>query len=112
MKKKRKQKSLEKRKENNHHIIAESRNGVTTDNNIKRLQVRTHNAIHFLFWIQTPPEIIRTVANTFETSLTEEFKKELFDLLNRYWDKAIKKECYRKWHINNRQIRSGLFNNQ
>ena len=111
MKKKRKEKYL-KKAQNNHHIIAESRNGATTPNNIKRLQIRVHDAIHFLFWIKTPQEIIRTVAETFETSLTDEFKKELFDLLDKHWDNAIKKECYRRWQINKREIRSGLGSSQ
>jgi len=73
----------------NHHIVAESRWWIVTPNNMKRIQNRVHSAIHFLFWIKTPTEIIRTVAEEFDTSLVDPFKKELFDLLDKYWNGAM-----------------------
>lgn len=100
MKKKRRDKKLKKYNDsyNRHHLINSSRWWNYAEENIRKTKVSLHNALHYLFWNETPAEILRTLMVYFDKVFTEEFRKDIFDVLNKHYWKEHQKKCH-NWPI-------------
>lgn len=74
-----------------HHILPTSKWGTNYFDNIIKLDVRKHKALHMLFDNRTPIEQIERVVDLASTALTEEVKSDIIKILNRkeldYWYK-------------------------
>ena len=73
---------------NKHHIIPTSKWWTNIDENIQKIPVQIHNAIHLLFQNKTPAEQIKALIKLNSKVLTEDFKsriKEIINLANEEW---------------------------
>ena len=74
-----------------HHILPRSRGGSNSRDNIVRLDVRHHKALHMLFINNTVPEQIDRILGIASTALTEEVKSDIIKILDiddmQYWYK-------------------------
>lgn len=76
---------LDKWNLNKHHICPTSRWGVNIQDNIVRLNIDIHQALHRLFGNMTIEEQMKRLVKISETALRADFKEELIELLS--WDK-------------------------
>jgi len=86
---------------NRHHIIWRSeRNDFYVDEpeNIKEMRVVVHRALHLLFWWENKPkEQMQILVDLYEPILSEQVKKDLFELLSRddvdFYNPDLIKKC-------------------
>lgn len=64
-----------------HHIVPRSKWGTWEKDNIKRLKVKTHEALHILFSNDTPQEQIQRLIQLNYTALTREFVSDITRIL-------------------------------
>ena len=80
---------------NKHHLMPKSRGWKDNINNIKRLKVNFHNALHIIFNNDTPTEQLLDLLDLNSQILKDRFKEELFDVI-----KAKRVEdIYKNWII-------------
>lgn len=85
---------------NTHHLVAKSRWGTNSIDNLLRIQIRLHDAINILFWNATPQEQLLKVAHLNISTLTEKYANEVFEVLTIKDPNYI----YKKWvYVPNRE---------
>lgn len=70
--------------ENDHHIINECRNWRTTEDNLIKLRIDVHNALHKVFCNETPFEMLYTILEYSKWTLTDELKSDLYAVLEKH----------------------------
>ena len=86
-----------------HHLIPTSRWGANNESNILKIRVNLHRALHILFSNDTPDEQLRKIIDINNKVFKEDFKQELYNLLNCnnyediYKEEAIKKIIPKKF---------------
>jgi len=82
-----------------HHILPRSRWWSNNENNIVKLDVRHHKALHMLFNNWTPFEQIERILSIWETALTDEVKYDIRKIieisdLNYLYNKKVWRENF------------------
>ena len=79
-----------------HHILPRSRNGTNANENLIKMDVRHHRALHMLFETLTPREQLGKILRISSSALTEEVKSDVIKILNvREMDYWYKKQIYK-----------------
>ena len=66
---------------NKHHIVPRSKWWSNIDDNLIKIPIQVHNAIHLLFQNRTPAEQIKSILKINEKALTKDFKQSIFDII-------------------------------
>ena len=83
--------------ESNHHRVPNSRGGGNGYPNIKRIRVTIHRAIHTFFANQTTPEKIWTIIEMDKEILTEEFKRQILNVISQEPKKVFIKGAFKNF---------------
>lgn len=83
---------------NRHHLIPSSVWGLTSNANIKRVDVKEHARWHAWCWNDTPVEALCRVLLWNDKIRTENFKADLMSVLDNYINNYYEKQTH-SWFI-------------
>ena len=79
-----------------HHIVPRSRWGSSHKNNIAAVKEKTHVALHTLLENKLPHEQIEWILTLAWSTLTAQFKRQIYNALSAPIDQIYKHECFIK----------------
>jgi len=94
--------------ENTHHLVNRTNNWTNTQENLKRVKINVHRALHTVFGNEDPWRMLKDILEFGKTAFNKDFYYEMKALFKKYQWNIIKDSCYRWKKLYNNWIQSQL----